>query len=90
MYYHSKGAKQDYPKARELFEKAAKKDYADAQFNLGLMYENGKGGEQSDSDAMRWFGRAAAQGNETAKQRCDAILQKRREQKQKERELLNG
>ena len=50
------------------------------------MYENGNPVvEQSDSIAMRWYGRAAAQGDEEAKQRCDAILQKRREQKEKKK-----
>ena len=65
--------------AVEWYEKAAKQGYANAQFNLGVMYEHGNGVEQSDSLAMRWYGRAAAQGDEGAKQKCDAILQKRRE-----------
>ena len=81
LYENGKGVEQDYSKAREWYEKAAKQEYASAQYNLGIMYENGKGVEQSDSDAMRWYGRAAAQGDELAKERCDAILQKRREQK---------
>ena len=80
---HGEGVKQNYSKAREWFEKAAKQGHARAQFNLGFMYANGSGVEQSDSLAMRWYGRAAAQGDDEAKKRCDGILQKRRKQKQR-------
>ena len=83
MYYQGEGVKQNYSKAREWFEKAAKQGHARAQFNLGFMYANGLGVEQSDSLAMRWYGRAAAQGDDEAKKRCDGILQKRRKQKQR-------
>ena len=64
MYYQGEGVKQNYSKAREWFEKAAKQGHARAQFNLGFMYANGSGVEQSDSLAMRWYGRAAAQGDD--------------------------
>ena len=79
--------KRDYSKAREWYEKAAKQGFAMAQYGLGAMYEHGLGGvEQSDSIAMRWYGRAAAQGLEEAKQKCDTILQKRRAEKMRQKE----
>ena len=84
MYGQGQGGAQDYSKAREWYEKAAKQGNADAQFNLGFLYDEGQGVEQSDSDAMRWYGRAAAQGHEQAKEGCDAVLRKRREQKRSE------
>ena len=45
----------------------------------------GHGVKESESDAMRWYGRAAAYGDKGAKRKCDAILQKRREQKRQEK-----
>ena len=69
----------NYKKAIEWFEKAAEQGYADAQYNLGNIYENGSGGvDQSDSMAMRWYATAAAQGDTTAQERIDIILAKRR------------
>ena len=66
--------KQDFSKAREWFEKVAKQGLAEAQCNLGIMYENGYGVDQSDSNAMRWHGRAAAQGHEKAQEQINGIL----------------
>ena len=59
-------------------------------YYLGVLYYQGEGVKQSDSDAMRWFGRAAAQGDEEAKQKCDAILHKRREAKKSEGSRSGG
>ena len=36
-------------------------------FNLGMMYENGKGVAQSDTQAIEWYGKAARAGHEKAK-----------------------
>ena len=33
-----------------------------AQSNLGVMYEDGRGVEQSDAEAARWYREAAEQG----------------------------
>ena len=62
----------------EWFEKAAKQGDAHAQFALGVMYEVGQGVDQSDSMAMRWYSKSAAQGNELAQTRIDGIFAKRR------------
>jgi TPR repeat protein len=35
---------------------------ANAQFNLGMMYQDGHGVPQDDSEAVQWFRRAAIQG----------------------------
>ncbi|MGA9396356.1 MAG: SEL1-like repeat protein, partial [Azonexus sp.] len=41
---------------------------ADAQYQLGLHNESGSGGETKDiNQAIEWFWRSAAQGNEPAK-----------------------
>ncbi|KAG0260127.1 hypothetical protein DFQ27_003736 [Actinomortierella ambigua] len=45
---------------------AAERGDAEAQFNLGLMYEHGRGVEQSDVEAIKWYTKAANQGNSKA------------------------
>ena len=49
-----------------------------AQYNLGVLYENSHGVDQSESMAMRWYAKAAAQGHEKAQARITGILAKHR------------
>lgn len=44
-----------------LLEKAQRGD-AHAQYNLGLMYDQGHGVPQDDGEAVTWYRKAAAQG----------------------------
>ena len=44
------------------YRKAAEQDLADAQFNLGLMYEGGRGVEQDNAKAAEFYCKAAEQG----------------------------
>ena len=46
----------------ELVERAEGGD-AIAQFNLGLMYDNGEGVPEDDTQAVKWYRLAADQGN---------------------------
>ena len=39
---------------------------AEAQFNLGVRYDNGRGVRQDDSEAVRWYRLAADQGHAVA------------------------
>ena len=48
------------------YQKSAKLGFATAQFNLGVMYENGLGVVQDYAEAVRWFLLAAEQGNARA------------------------
>jgi TPR repeat protein len=48
--------------ALELFTKAADQGHAQAQYNLGVMYENGQGVEQDFKEAVKWYQKAADQG----------------------------
>ena len=41
---------------------SADQGFAEAQFGLGTLYEDGKGVEKSDAVAMAWYRRAAEQG----------------------------
>ncbi|MHC5060354.1 MAG: secretin N-terminal domain-containing protein [Planctomycetota bacterium] len=42
-------------------EKAAEQEYAEAQYNLGVMYSNGQGVEQDYKEAVKWYRKAAEQ-----------------------------
>ncbi len=48
------------------FRLAAVQGHADAQFNLGHMFENGQGVTQDRAEAARWYRMAAAQGHALA------------------------
>lgn len=49
--------------AAAWFHRSAAQGYADAQFNLGLMYANGEGVPQDPVKAVELFRKAASQGN---------------------------
>lgn len=51
-----------YQEAYRIWLPLAKKGDANAQFNLGLLYRNGRGVKQDDREALIWFSRAAEQG----------------------------
>jgi TPR repeat protein len=45
---------------------AAEQDDVDAQFNLGLLYEQGKGVPQDEREAVKWYKEAAERGHALA------------------------
>ena len=47
-------------------KKLAEQGYADAQYNLGLMYANGEGVIEDDKLAVEWYTKAAMQGGAAA------------------------
>ena len=59
-------ANKEYDKALECYEKAAKHGHANAQCNLGYMYENGRGVPQDYAKAVEWYRKAAEQGYASA------------------------
>ena len=58
LFYNRGIIEQDYAEARRWYGKAAALGNAEAQFALGTMHEEGKGGPQNRSAAKEWFGRA--------------------------------
>ena len=52
----------DYQTAFKLWLPLAEQGEALAQFNLGLMYENGEGVKQDKVKAVKWYRQAAEQG----------------------------
>lgn len=55
------------------FYRSAEQGYADAQFNLGLMYANGEGVEQDMHEAVELFKKAAEQGHVDAQNNLGAL-----------------
>jgi|TARA_B110000967_G_scaffold6241_1_gene6254 TPR repeat protein len=45
---------------------AAKQGDADAQFNLGIMYDIGEGVPENNAEAVKWYRKAADQGHAKA------------------------
>ncbi|MFP8738230.1 tetratricopeptide repeat protein, partial [Klebsiella aerogenes] len=62
LYHSGVFVKQDYSRAKELFEKSASQGNAKAQFLLGWMYYGGQGVDKNHGHAKEWFEKSAAQG----------------------------
>lgn len=71
-------AAMDPAKQRALLAKAADENSAEAQYQLGLMYANGKGGPQDDVGARALFEKAAAQNHPGALEWMGAFTEKGR------------
>ena len=56
----------DYQTAFKLWLPLAEQGNASTQFNLGVMYEDGRGVKQDDVEAVKWFRQAAEQGDAKA------------------------
>lgn len=61
-YYQNK----EYDKAMPILERLAKQGNVDAQCYLGSSYEFGKGVEQDDSKAIKWYKKAAKKNKDYA------------------------
>jgi hypothetical protein len=56
----------DYVKAFRLFKSLAEQGNVDAQFNVGEMYDNGKGVPEDNAKAVYWYRKSAEQGDKWA------------------------
>jgi len=56
----------NYQKAFKFFKPLAEQSYASAQYNLGLMYDDGQGVPQDYTEAVKWYRKAAEQGSAKA------------------------
>ena len=66
MYQKGVGVEQDYSEALAWYKKAAGKENATAQNQLGRMYETGLGVKQDYTKAVYWYRKAADQNNVNA------------------------
>jgi soluble lytic murein transglycosylase-like protein len=65
-YEHGEGLPKDVALAVQLYCEAARRGDAEAQFNLGWLYANGRGVARDDAVASYFFRLAAQQGHEYA------------------------
>ncbi|MGH8547475.1 MAG: lytic transglycosylase domain-containing protein [Methylococcales bacterium] len=63
----ARGVKRDFAEAYRLYCRAALQDDAEANYNLGWMYFNGRGVQYDVALAMGWFKRAAERGDRYGK-----------------------
>ncbi|MGB8118675.1 MAG: hypothetical protein WCF56_08115, partial [Pseudolabrys sp.] len=68
--------KRDYATAVRLIRPVAEQGNANAQYNLGVFYDNGLGVPQDKVRAYMWFNLSAAQGREGAAAFRDLIARR--------------
>ncbi len=67
LHENGRGVEKSYEKADQLFEKSARKGYADAQYHLATLYRKGQvDANQNYEKAMEWYEKAAEQGHAEA------------------------
>ena len=84
------------------YRKAAGQNHPQAQYNLGWMYEQGRGVEKNEKEAVRWYLKAAEQNIPQAQYRLGAMYarglgvkknekeEKKHEQEQEQQSLIVG
>ncbi len=65
--------KGDYAVALKLWQPLAEQGDAQAQHNLGMMYESGQGVPKDDNKAVEWYRKAAEQGHANAQYSLDSM-----------------
>ena len=77
-YEHGEGVPKDQIRAARLYCEAARNGEAEAQFNLGWMYANGRGVARDDGIAASLLGLAAEQGHTAARKALQFVDDERR------------
>ena len=78
----------EYETAANIWLIEAYEGSTDAQFNLGVMYIEGKGVEQSRDEAVFWFTKAAQQGHREAQYNLGHLLLEEREDPEKIKQAI--
>jgi len=78
----------DYPKAVELWTKAAEQRHAVSQYNLGICYLTGTGIEQDVYKAIHWLSESAEQGYEPAVETLNGLKKEADSDKDDDEELV--
>ena len=80
IFLHGDGdIKQDYKTALKWYKKAAEKGSEEAQYSLGVMYENGQGVGVDLDESIKWFQLSAEQDAEDAQFALGLIFYKKKE-----------
>ncbi|MCF8177319.1 MAG: sel1 repeat family protein [Sulfuritalea sp.] len=74
LYRDSERVPHQLDKARSLFQQAAEHGDANAMYNLAEMLNNGLGGQRDTEMALKWYVRAADDGNERAYEVVSGLL----------------
>ena len=64
--YARDGFTQDYVQAEKWYRRAAEQGDVDSQWNLGVMYDIGRGVVHNDKEAVKWYRLAAERGDAKA------------------------
>ena len=67
------GVDEDLQKAYYWFMQSAVQGDMDAQYSLGMCYEEGLGVDVDLEEARDWYARAAEQGHKAAKKACKKL-----------------
>jgi TPR repeat protein len=70
------GVDRNPAEAARWWREAADQGLSQAQFNLGVLYEQGQGVKVDYSEAAKWYELAAAQGDRNAAQRLTNLQQR--------------
>ncbi len=65
----------DFAAAFKIWMPLAEQDDAEAQRNIGVMYQQGLGVPQSNVEAVKWYRRAAESGHERAQQNIGVMYE---------------
>ena len=63
FYLGRLGVARDEAEAAKLYCKAAEQNHAQAQYNLGVCYDNGRGVAKDEVEAAKWYREAAEQND---------------------------
>ena len=75
MYWMGEGAAKNEAKAVKWWTKAAEQDYPNAQYDLCVAFELGRGGLPADrSLALHWGAKAASHGLKPAQEKVRALM----------------
>jgi TPR repeat protein len=65
--------RRDYANAVLHYREAAKREHAEAQFQLGCCYENGEGVPADFAEAVKWWRKAAEKSHQAARERLEEL-----------------
>ncbi len=68
MYREGTGVPQNARVAVNWYRKAAAQGLSEAQYNLGNMYENGKGVSKDNAEAAKWEDSAESPADESSRE----------------------
>ena len=89
LKYYSQ-AQPDYYFAFQYFMKSAKLGYALAQYNLAVMYENGTYVDKNIDEAIKWYKKAAEEGDEKAQKALKELKLQSPSLETNEKEILKS